>query len=285
MRSVHWMPLAVMLLMGATGCGASNNGSTSPATPSQTAAAKDAGDAAGGGQNQGMGAIAGGKHATRTKAAQIPLAQTNTPDKAVAVFLEAVRKGDDERAAGMFTPLAREKAAGMGIQVAPKGSDTASFQVGKVDYLAEDGARVQTKWTDMDKDNSPRTDEITWMVRKETEGWRVAGMATVVFEGKPPLLLDFENPQETMQKLELLRREMESQAQPETASAQDPQTGTAAAAAAARSTQPPQAGTAIPSDKTGLQSVPATQQNGQDPSARAAQQTQSPEKLGNPFRR
>jgi hypothetical protein len=283
MRSVHWMPLAVMLLIGATGCGASNNGSTSPAAPSQTAAAKDAGDAAGSGQNQGTGAAAGGKHASHTKAAQIPLAQTNTPEKAVAVFLEAVRKGDDERAAGMFTPLAREKAAGMGIQVAPKGSDTASFQVGKVDYLAEDGARVQTKWTDVDKDNSQRTDEITWMVRKETEGWRVAGMATVVFEGKPPLLLDFENPQETMQKLELLRREMESQAQPETASAQEPQTGTAAAAPV-QSTQP-QAGTAIPSDKAGLQSVPATQQNGQDPSSRDAQQTQSPEKLGNPFRR
>jgi hypothetical protein len=281
------MPLAVILLLGATGCGASNNGSTSSAASSQTAAAKDAGDAAGSGQNQGTVAIAGGKNAAHAKAAQIPLAQTNTPEKAVAVFLEAVRKGDDERAAGMFTPLAREKAAGMGIQVAPKGSDTASFQVGKVDYLAEDGARVQSKWTDMDKDNSPRTDEITWMVRKETEGWRVAGMATVVFEGKPPLLLDFENPKETMQKLELLRREMESQsqAQPETASAQEPPTGTAAAAAA--TTQPaqqPQTGSPLPSNETGPQTTPTTQQTPQEPSSRTARQTQSPEKSQNPFR-
>jgi hypothetical protein len=276
------MPLAVVLLVGAAGCGASSDGSTSHAAASNKAAVKDPGDVAGGGPYQPTGPIADGKTATRPQAARIPLAQTNTPEKAVAVFLEAVRKGDDQRAAGMFTPLAREKASAMGIQVAPKGSDTASFQVGKVEYLAEDGARVQSKWTDLDKESKPRTDEITWMVRKEAEGWRVAGMATVVFDGKPPLLLDFENPQETMQKLELLRREMERQAQSETASAQEPQAGSAVGAQAG---QPPQAGSQLPAEKTGLQQGPDDRQNGADPSARAAQQTKSPEKLENPFRR
>ncbi len=223
---------------------------------------KDASDAAGGGESQGTGPIAEGKTATRPKAARIPWPRPTRPEKAVAVFLEAVRKGDDERAAGMFTPLAREKAAGMGIQVAPKGSDTASFQVGKVEYLAEDGARVQSKWADLDKDSKPRTDEITWMVRKEAEGWRVAGMATVVFDGKPPLLLDFENPQETMQKLELLRREMERQAQLETASAQEPQGGPAAGA---RPGNQPQAGSLLPSgENTQLQQGPANQRNASD---------------------
>jgi hypothetical protein len=280
---MHWMPLAVLLLFGATGCGVSSNGSTSQADPSKKAAVKDAGDVAGSGENRETGPTAEGKTAMRPKAARIPLAQTNTPEKAVSVFLEAVRKGDDERAAGMFTPLAREKAAGMGIQVAPKGSDTASFQVGKVDYLAEDGARVQSTWTDLDKDSKPRTDKITWMVRKEAEGWRVAGMATEVFEGKPPLLLDFENPQETMQKLELLRREMERQAQSETAAAEEPQTGPAARA---KPGEQPQPGNLLPpGDNTHLQQGSTTQQNGLDPAPRAAQQTKEPEKLENPFRR
>ena len=283
MRSVHWMPLAALLLVGASGCGTSNNSATSHAAPSKQAGAKDAGDVAGGVENPGTGPIAEGKTAARPKAARIPLAQTNTPETAVAVFLEAVRKGDDERAAGMFTPLAREKAAGMGIQVAPKGSDTASFEVGKANYLADDGARVPCKWTDVDKENKPRTDEITWMVRKEAEGWRVAGMATVVFEGKPPLLLDFENPQETMQKLELLRREMERQAQSETASAQEPQFGPAVGAQPGTAPQP---GNPLPSgDGARLQQVPSAPQDGPDPSTRAAQQTQQPEKLENPFRR
>ncbi len=284
MRSVHWMPLAALLLVGASGCGASSNGPTSQAAASKKAAVKDAGDAARSGEEQGTGPQAEGKAATRPKVARIPLAQTNTPEKAVAVFLEAVRKGDDERAAGMFTPLAREKAAGMGIQVAPKGSDTASFQVGpKVEYLAEDGARVQSKWTDLDKENNPRTDEITWMVRKEAEGWRVAGMATVVFDGKPPLLLDFENPQETMQKLELLRREMERQAQPETASAREPQ---ARPAVGAQPGDRPQAGSPLPpGEDTQLQKGTTTQGTGSDPTARASEQTKSPEKLESPFRR
>jgi hypothetical protein len=282
MRSVHWMPLAALLLVGATGCGASSNGSTSQAAPSKQASAKDAGDVAGG-ENTGTGATAEGNTAARPKAARIPLAQTNTPEKAVAVFLEAVRKGDDERAAGMFTPLAREKTARMGIQVAPKGSDTASFQVGKVDYLAEDGARVQSKWTDLDKDNQPRTDKITWMVRKEAEGWRVAGMATEVFDGEPPLLLDFENPRETMQKLELLRREMERRAQSETASTEASQ---AAPSVAAQPAAQPQSGNLLPSgDQTQLQQGQITKQSGSDPSARATQETKQPEKFENPFRR
>jgi hypothetical protein len=179
--------------------------------------------------------------------------------------------------------LAREKAAGMGIQVAPKGSDTAKFEVGKVQYLAEDGARVQSMWTDLDKENKPRTDEITWMVRKEAEGWRVAGMATVVFDGKPPLLLDFENPQETMQKLELLRREMERQAQSETAAAQEPQTGPAVGA---QPGEPPQPGNLLRSgDNTSQQAAPDTHPIASDPSVRAAQQTKPAEKIENPFRR
>jgi len=277
------MPLAVVLLVVATGCGTSGNGPTSQADPSRKAAAKDAGDVAGANESQRSGPTAAGNSAAHPQAARIPLAQTNTPEKAVAVFLEAVRKGDDERAAGMFTPLAREKAAGMGIQVAPKGSDTAKFKVGKVDYLAEDGARVESEWSDLDKDGKSRSDEITWMVRKEAEGWRVAGMATVVFDGKPPLLLDFENPQETMQKLELLRREMERQAQSEAAAAQGPQAGIAGGSQPGEPSSP---GGVIPvGDKDHPQQGSRTDGSASGTPSASGQQTKSAEKLENPFRR
>jgi len=68
---------------------------------------------------------------------------------------------------------------------------------------------VLSKWTDMDRSGQPRTDEITWMLRREAEGWRVAGMAATVFEGEPPLLLDFEQPEETMRRLDLLSEEVQ----------------------------------------------------------------------------
>ena len=76
--------------------------------------------------------------------------KTATPEGAVAEFLQAVRVGDDQTAAEMFTPLARERVAELNIQVAPQGSDTARFSVGEVEYVAETGARVTATWTDLD---------------------------------------------------------------------------------------------------------------------------------------
>ena len=102
---------------------------------------------------------------------------TSTPERAVAVFLDAVRRGDDQVASSMFTPLAREKTAELDIQVAPRGSDTAKFDVGEVQYLdeAQTGARVKSAWTDLDPEGKPRTDDIVWMLRRAADGWRVAG--------------------------------------------------------------------------------------------------------------
>lgn len=175
------LPLAVLAGMGIGGCSRTDSQSTS-----------DAGVPAGEGA---------------TAAVSAPAA--DGPEAAVRQFLEAVRTGDDKKTEAMFTRLAREKIKEMeDIQVAPPGSDTASFEVGKAEYLAEDGARVTSKWTDLDREGKPRTDEITWMLRKENDGWRIAGMAATVFEGEDPLLLDFENPKETLRKLELLREEI-----------------------------------------------------------------------------
>ena len=113
----------------------------------------------------------------------------------------------------MFTPTARQKVAELEIQVAPQGSDTASFSVGEVEYLAKDGARVAATWTDSDETGKRRTERMTWMVRLGPEGWRVAGMATIVFPGEPPLLLDFEKPKELLHKLDLVRKEVARRAQ------------------------------------------------------------------------
>lgn len=134
--------------------------------------------------------------------------RTKDPASAVTVFLDAVRRGDDADTAAMFTPLARDKVAELGVQVAPPGSDTAKFEVGKVEYLPNDAARVESQWTDLAEDGKPRTDRIMWTLRKEKEGWRVAGMAATVFPGEPAVELDFEKPKETLQKLESLREEI-----------------------------------------------------------------------------
>ena len=104
----------------------------------------------------------------------------------------------------MFTPAARTQVTQLGYQVAPRKSDTATFDIGEVQYIEGGGARVVATWTDLG-----RTDEMLWLLRSGAEGWRIAGMAATVFPGEPPLLLDFENLEEAMNKIRMLRETIE----------------------------------------------------------------------------
>ena len=150
------------------------------------------------------------------------------PSAAVRRFLEATRTGNDQVATEMLTRLARESIEELGGSVAPPSSDTARFRIGEVEMLAEDGARVPCVWTDLDADNQEKSYHMLWMVRKEPEGWRIAGMATEVFEGEPPLVLNFEKPEEVLRQKELLREEIlrrqAEQAAPQGRTAEQPST-------------------------------------------------------------
>jgi hypothetical protein len=137
-----------------------------------------------------------------------------TPDKAVFQFLEAVRVGNDATAGQMLTKLAREKTAEMQLVVAPPGSETAKFSVGEVEFLGESGAHVASTWTDIVEDGQPHTDTIVWILRKEPEGWRIAGMGTKLFDDSPPLLLNFEDPEDMIRKQRMAEEEMVRRSQP-----------------------------------------------------------------------
>jgi hypothetical protein len=110
MNGGRWMMLAG-LVIGLAGCG--HSGGSAPAT-----------SAAGGSAAPAAVQTAGG------------------PDRAVFEFLEAVRTGNDDKAAKMLTPLARQKVAEQHLVVAPQGTDTARFEVGAAQLLPPDGARV-----------------------------------------------------------------------------------------------------------------------------------------------
>ena len=78
-------------------------------------------------------------------------------------------------------------------------------------------------WTDLDQEGKPHTLEFLWMVRREAPGWRVAGMAAVPFPGEPPVLLDFENLEETKRKLSLLEEEVRRRAEADARQAHRPE--------------------------------------------------------------
>lgn len=140
------------------------------------------------------------------------------PEATVSAFLTAIKSGDQDTANAMLTTLAREKTAEQEMGLAPTESDTAEFEIGEVEFPAEGNGRlahVASKWTDIGEDGQPVTDEILWALRREKEGWRIGGMATYVFAGEAPVVLDFEDPEDMQRKQVLVEEEMERRAHAE----------------------------------------------------------------------
>ena len=190
MWKTHWLVMSAVLAVLVSGCGKSA-GTGEPST-----------------------ATAGGDAAAATEAVVQNGVKLNGPAAAVHEFLDALRTGNDEKASKMLSMVAREKTASLNRNVTPPASDTARFAVGKVEYINDDGARVACTWTDIDEDGQPTSDEAIWVLRREQEGWRVAGVAFQVFPGEPPLMLNFEDPEDMFRKQqwgrEELRRRIES---------------------------------------------------------------------------
>ena len=167
------------------------------------------------GKSAGTGGPA--PEATQATAASNAAAADDGPAASIGKFLDAVRTGNDEKATQMLSATARAKLAESGARrsVTPPASDTAKFEVGKVEYVGEDGARVACTWTDLDENGKPRSDNALWVLRHEADGWRVAGVAAEIFKGEPPLLLNFEDPADMAKKQEWLRAEVARRAQAE----------------------------------------------------------------------
>jgi len=184
MSKIHWLAMSAVLAVVVSGCG-------KPA-----------------GTGQSSTSSGGGAAATSNAGVAQDAAQLEGPAAAAHEFLDALRTGNDEKAGKMLSTLAREKTASLNRNVTPPASDTARFAVGKVEYLGDDGARVACTWTDIDEEGQPKSDDAIWVLRREEEGWRVAGVAAQVFPGEPPLLLNFEDPEDMFRKQQWVREEI-----------------------------------------------------------------------------
>jgi hypothetical protein len=133
---------------------------------------------------------------------------------AVASFLDAVKRGDDMAARGMLTKVAATKTQELGISVAPPVPASATFSIREAEVVgeADDLVHVATTWTDTDPGGFTTSDNVVWVVRLDPEGWRVVGMATRVFDDMPPLLLNFEDPEDMLNKQNMVAAELEKRA-------------------------------------------------------------------------
>jgi hypothetical protein len=85
--------------------------------------------------------------------------------------------------------------------------------MGAVEQIEQGLAKVAINWTDTDESGKPRTDQILWLAKRVDEGWRISGVAAPVFDGEPPVLLNFEDPAEMLRKQQAVREEMKRRAQ------------------------------------------------------------------------
>jgi hypothetical protein len=139
---------------------------------------------------------------TSKTAASEAVPKCQQPDEAVATFLKALRDGDDHVAEGLLTPKAREETAKRSLTVQPPGTPGATFEIGKVEYLSADksGAHVNSVWHEKDEKNATSSYDIVWALRRLNDGWHIAGMATQVAPDEPPVFLNFEDPDDMLEK-------------------------------------------------------------------------------------
>lgn len=129
----------------------------------------------------------------------VDLSATATPEQVVEHFLSALQQGSDEQVTGLLTAKARTETAKHDLVVRSPGSPTAKFSVGALE-LVSGGAYVNSQWSETSRDGIASSFEIIWVLRKQANGWRIAGMATRVAENEQPTYLNFENPQEMIRK-------------------------------------------------------------------------------------
>lgn len=163
----------------------------------------------------GKGGSSGGDAATGAAVAQdsAPMA------KAAHDFLDAVLKGDTQRASAKLTPQAMQRIIASGKQFSPPGLETASFKIGEVRAPSADQAIVQCVLTDA-SEGTPHSEEMCCLLRKVDNDWRVSGIAYGTTPDKPWTLSDFE----TGQNMAIPRQTMSGMAggQPGTGTAASP---------------------------------------------------------------
>jgi hypothetical protein len=120
---------------------------------------------------------------------------TEAVAKAAADFLDAVLKGDTQRASARLTPQAMQRIIASGKQFSPPGLETATFRIGQVRAPAKGQALVQCVLTDTSVADAPRNEEMCCLMRFVDNDWRVSGIAYGTRSDQPWTLSDFETGQ------------------------------------------------------------------------------------------
>jgi hypothetical protein len=141
------------------------------------------------------------QQATQTDSASNPVAL------ATSKWLDAVLKGDTQRASARLTPQAIHRIIESKMTFSPPGAgvDTEGFRIGEIRTPSLDQAIVQCMLT-YNAEGKHHTEEMCCLLRRIDNDWRVSGIAFGTTADKPWTLVDFE----TGQDLSIPRQDMSS---------------------------------------------------------------------------
>jgi ketosteroid isomerase-like protein len=115
------------------------------------------------------------------------------PDEVVSTFLDAIRRGDSATTEALLTNKAQEELAKHDFAVVPQATPNMQFQILGTQTVGDaSGAHVTCRWTERYEDGDQSYD-VTWVLRRQAEGWRVAGLAMQLIPDQQPQFLNFED--------------------------------------------------------------------------------------------
>lgn len=128
------------------------------------------------------------------------------PGEIVALFLDSLRRGDENAANGVLTSTAQAELAKTDYVIQPLGTPDGSYKIGRVGFVDGDTSvgLVECLWTEPNPEagQPPIELDIVCEVRKEPEGWRISGLAVKMSGTDDTLVLDFEDAKSLQQALE-----------------------------------------------------------------------------------
>lgn len=139
------------------------------------------------------------------------------PAQCVAIFMDSLRKGDEQNANGVLTAKAREELAKTSYVIQPLGTPEGQFQIGRVGFPYEEKnvALVECIWTEPPVGNDPQTQmDIVCEVHQEPEGWRISGIGVTIPGTEETLVLDFEDAAALQATIDAATGQAQTPAQP-----------------------------------------------------------------------
>lgn len=159
------------------------------------------------GEGNGGPQVASGQGATGTTATE---AASELPAEVVARFYHALRDGDNGAIESLLSDKARDETAKSGLAIQSEASAALAYEIGETDFVTDqlDGAHVMSLWSEPGPDGSLVSTQVIWVLRRQQNGWKISGMATPIEEGQLPLLFNFENPEDMLQKKAYVESQM-----------------------------------------------------------------------------